>query len=421
MKCLLYILPKTSVIVFFWLLTLPFGWLHAQHIVQLPLFGKQASQSITSETGIQAVVVKADASLFGKIALKTKYGRFIPTIDEHYWPEDDLFHSNPIVFEQEVHTFELSGLSENEEAALYLMHLPEADMPDEPVRLRTHCEKPDMVYPAEWRTGLPAPEYNRIWNPVNNIILHHSATSNSLTNHLQLVRSIYTYHTEVNNWSDIGYNYLIANDGTIYAGRDPGELIHEDEVMGAHFCASNSGTMGVCILGTYTDTAPTNEALEALNRLLAWKTAKDSLPPHGIHPHPLIAQLDVIAAHRDGCATLCPGDAFITLFPQIRHNCNTSLEDCGIFLNINEVHYANEPIINPNPIYGNTFWLQHSGYTIKKVYLVDMKGGVLSPVILNNDSDNVQFAISCVPGIYLLHIETETRVMTKRIIKMNGH
>lgn len=411
---------KSAVIVCFWLLTLPFGWLQAQHIAHIHLYGKQTGQPITSETGIQAVVVKADASLFGKIALKTKYGKYIPTIDEHYWPEDGLFHSNPIVFEQDVRTFDLSGLSEGQKAALYLIYLPEADTAGKPVKLRTHCEKPAMVYPAEWRAGLPAPDYNRIWNPVSNIILHHSATSNSLTNHLQLVRSIYTYHTEVNNWSDIGYNYLIANDGTIYAGRDPGELIHEDEVMGAHFCASNSGTMGVCVLGTYTDTAPTNEALEALNQLLAWKTAKDSLPPHGTHSHPLNAQLDVIAAHRDGCATLCPGDAFINLFPQIRHNCNSSLEDCGIYLNINENFYTDEIHIRPNPMYGNTFWVHHSGHKIKKAYVLDMKGSLLSLVILKSDSDKTQFAINCLPGIYLLLIETETTLVTKKIIKING-
>ncbi len=419
MNKILQTLSRNPAILILWLSLAPLAFLSAQQVEYLQIRGQKKSLRLNPENKIHAIVVKAEASLFGELMIETEPGKFLPTIDEHHWPDDGLFHSNPLVFDEALSAFEVTGLPEGSQAGLYLIHVPDAVIEQKPVSLKTHCEKPEMIYPEVWRSGLPAPDYNRIWNPVNNIILHHSATSNSLTNHLQLVRSIYTYHTEVNRWSDIGYNYLIANDGTIYAGRDPGELIHEDEVLGAHFCASNTGTLGVCILGTYTDSAPTQEALEALNRLLSWKTAKDSLPPHGTHPHPLNPQLDVIAGHRDGCATLCPGDAFIDLFQQIRHNCNTTLEDCGIFLSINEYLPSNELLIRPNPLYGNTFSVSFPANTFNKAYLVDMKGTVFFPAIVQRNPGKITISTNCLPGIYVVVVETRTQTFTEKLIKLN--
>ena len=66
-------------------------------------------------------------------------------------------------------------------------------------------------------------------------MVHHSAGSNTNSNYTQVVRDIYLYHTQVNGcWSDIGYNYLVAQDGSIYNGRDPGAL-EQDDVLGRSF------------------------------------------------------------------------------------------------------------------------------------------------------------------------------------------
>ncbi|MBN2764430.1 MAG: N-acetylmuramoyl-L-alanine amidase [Bacteroidales bacterium] len=185
-----------------------------------------------------------------------------------------------------------------------------------------------MIEQSEWREGLSDPSYERVYTDVHNIIVHHSAGSNIDTNYTGIVRNIYIYHTEIRGWSDIGYNYLLAPDGTIFKGRDPGNL-EQDNVKGAHFCAANSGTMGICVMGTYIEVSPSQAALASLISLMNWKLGKDSLDPLGIYTHVLNSALPVIAGHRDGCATECPGEVFYHLLDSIRQEVQKAFNACG--------------------------------------------------------------------------------------------
>lgn len=181
---------------------------------------------------------------------------------------------------------------------------------------------------SEWRSGLPAPNYSRIFTEVSHVVIHHSAGSNTNTNYTQVVRDIYLYHTQVNGWSDIGYNYLISQDGTIYTGRDPagGE---QDNVLGAHFCGANSTTMGICLLGNYEEVQPNGNAINSLERIIAFKLNKENLNPYLSYPHEF-GMLGSIIGHRDGCSTLCPGENVYSLLGQIRTDTEQVLKDCSL-------------------------------------------------------------------------------------------
>lgn len=192
------------------------------------------------------------------------------------------------------------------------------------------CSEPEMIDQSEWRIGLTPPDYSRIETHTRNLIIHHTAGSNINTNYVQVVRNIYVDHTEIRGWSDIGYNYLIAKNGSIFKGRDPDHL-EQDNVLGAHFCASNSFTMGVSLLGNYTEIAPPDTAIQSLIKLLRWKAGKDSLNPLGESAHSLNFNLRVIAGHRDGCATECPGNEAYKLLPQFRNEVNNEFEACNYF------------------------------------------------------------------------------------------
>jgi hypothetical protein len=185
-----------------------------------------------------------------------------------------------------------------------------------------------MIDQSLWRAGLNDPDYERIFNQVHNIIIHHSAGSNTDTDYTNVIRNIYIYHTEVRGWSDIGYNYLIAQDGTIFKGRDPGTL-KQDEVLGAHFCNSNTGTLGICVMGSYSELAAPAISIQSLVDLITWKLGKDSIDPLGIYPHPLNQNLPVIAGHRDGCSTECPGDSIYYSLESIRNQVITKFDNCG--------------------------------------------------------------------------------------------
>ncbi|MFW5852194.1 MAG: N-acetylmuramoyl-L-alanine amidase [Bacteroidota bacterium] len=229
-------------------------------------------------------------------------------------------------------------------SGIYVQPFTKTEKPSTVQLKSSSCSNvPSMIYQEEWRTGLPAPDYERIYTETKNIIIHHSAGSNSEANYTDVIRNIYTYHTEIREWDDIGYNYLIAQNGVIYAGRDPGEF-PQDMVQGAHFSGNNAHTLGICVLGNYEEVSVPDTAYQSLQKLITWKCAKDSLQPLLTAPHPLNSKLPVIAGHTDGAATLCPGDYLYNSLPILRNEVADSLRQCGytIATDLPEIAFHNQ-------------------------------------------------------------------------------
>ncbi len=204
---------------------------------------------------------------------------------------------------------------------------PTIRLPGGREELASDCADPiDYVPQSTWRDGLPAPNYTRSYHTVFHNVVHHSAGSNTNTNYTQVVRDIYLFHTQVNGWSDIGYNYLISQDGTIYAGRDPGNG-DQDMVRGAHFCGANSGTLGVCLLGNFETATPTNEAWISLESLLTFQLINQGLDPFDSYSHSL-GTLGTIVGHREGCATLCPGENVFSQLQNLKASLSSNIQSC---------------------------------------------------------------------------------------------
>jgi hypothetical protein len=246
--------------------------------------------------------------------------------DEHPPSEVSYQVSNLLVFDQPVDQFKFYSATLRGEISFSFINASGEKKSDSPA-LRTNrshraaaaCKEPEFVPQQKWRAGLPAPTYTRRATSVEHLIVHHSATFNTLTNYENVVRNIYLFHTQENKWSDIGYNYLIAQDGTIFEGRSSGsQSVDNDNVQGAHFCGQNGGTMGICLLGNYNTAEPTDTAVASLERLAAWKVDKEGLDPLGERTHPANASLETIAGHRNGCATECPGNNLYARLPAIR-------------------------------------------------------------------------------------------------------
>ncbi|UCH14776.1 MAG: N-acetylmuramoyl-L-alanine amidase [Bacteroidales bacterium] len=275
-----------------------------------------------------------------------------------------------------------------------------------------------MIDQQIWREGLPEPDYERIIHNVRNIIIHHSATSNDLTDYTNVVRNIYLSHTQVNGWSDIGYNYVIAQDGTIYKGRDPG-IYEQDNVMGAHFCSSNSGTMGICLLGNYVNIYPAQESLYALINLLTWKTGKDSLNPYGTSSHPLNPDLNIIAGHRDGCSTLCPGDSIYEMLGFTRQETSGKLKSCGYnyFSSI-----ASEGSLPEIQIYqcqaDKTVKININDLYVTKICLADLQGRIILSCNIHklNNNQYYFYTDTLSPGIYFVVIISDKSLFSEKII-----
>jgi N-acetylmuramoyl-L-alanine amidase/Secretion system C-terminal sorting domain len=183
------------------------------------------------------------------------------------------------------------------------------------------CDKPAIIAASEWRKGLTPPKEAPAKTTVKHVIVHHSAGSNTTTNFLEAVRNIYTFHTTPppngNGWNDVGYNFLITQDGTIFQGRDGQDIMEGDNVLGAHFCGKNGGTMGICLLGNYNEVQPSNASIKSLINLAGWKLGKEKLPVIGQFQH-TNGLLNIVSGHRDGCATECPGNNLYAKLSELR-------------------------------------------------------------------------------------------------------
>lgn len=183
--------------------------------------------------------------------------------------------------------------------------------------------RPRVVSRIEW--GCPDGDKQRgtpSYSPVTHLIVHHTADG-PISDYPAWIRAIWAFHVNSNGWADIGYNFLVAPDGTIFEGRAGG-----DNVIGAHFSCQNAGTLGVSLLGNFMRQQTTPEAFHALEQVLRWQATRIGLNPlgEGLHAGSRLT-MPRISSHRDGnpspttCTrTDCPGDVLYSQLPLLRWN-----------------------------------------------------------------------------------------------------
>ncbi|MET8952438.1 peptidoglycan recognition protein family protein [Streptomyces sp. NPDC004393] len=191
------------------------------------------------------------------------------------------------------------------------------DTPTERTRQAYAAPRPRIVSRSGWGADESLREPDFLYtDTVKAAFVHHTATGNNYTcaQAPSVIRSIYRYHVVSSGWRDIGYNFLVDRCGTIYEGRAGGV---EKPVQGAHTLGFNGDTTGIAVIGTYSSTAPTAAAVDAIARLTAWKLGLFGVDPRAktylesgggnLYPKGENVRLNVISGHRDGFATECPG------------------------------------------------------------------------------------------------------------------
>lgn len=299
----------------------------AQSQAQVTRWNTEQSDLRTTNHPVTAVVVRSESFQGNSVTLHIDGISYDIPYDPDA-PEYTYFISLPkvISFPREIspETFEVSLIYSGETPKLKSRNR----------RVANDCnEAPPTIPQSEWRAGLPEPNYNRAYTNVQHVIVHHAAGSNTNTNYTQVVRDIYMYHTQSNGWSDVGYNYLIAQNGAIYNGRDPADG-EQDNVRGAHFCGKNSYTMGICLLGNYETAQPTSSTLESLEQLIAFKLEKEGIDPLDSSAHPTGKMVEHIAGHRDGCATACPGTNVYVKLDDVRAGVQEKMTQCDTMLRV---------------------------------------------------------------------------------------
>ena len=172
----------------------------------------------------------------------------------------------------------------------------------------TAVGQPGIILRSQWRARSSGNCSNpRYGDATKAAVIHHTVGSNSYSKSASagIVRSIQAYHMEANDWCDIGYNFLVDRYGQVFEGRGGGIA---RQVRAAHSGNSkvNELTMGVSLMGTFTESGPTSAMKEATARLVAWRFSQSRLPAEGKVSIGGVT-LNRIAGHRDVRSTACPG------------------------------------------------------------------------------------------------------------------
>ncbi|HEX6714526.1 MAG TPA: N-acetylmuramoyl-L-alanine amidase, partial [Thermoleophilaceae bacterium] len=234
--------------------------------------------------------------------------------------------------------------------------------------------QPSVLRRADWQAdeslrydSSGAEVWPAAYYPVQKLIVHHTAGQNNDPDPPATIRAIYYYHAVTQGWGDIGYNFLIDEQGRIYEGRHTldyalGTSPTEEDASGnvvtaAHAQGYNSGTVGVALLGTLTNQDATPAAREALEKLLAWEADRHALDPNGssLYTNPVNGTQKTfpnIAGHRDVGATECPGGVFYATLPAIRNDVASMLAG------------SPPPAPNPSVVTGTATSISRTGATL---------------------------------------------------------
>ncbi len=281
------------------------------------------------------------------------------------------------------------------------------------------CPLPEFEDRNDWCSTANCPEHpSPETTPVSHLIVHHSFTPNTSSDWAATVRSIWDSHVNGRGWSDIGYNWLIDPNGVIYQGRN-------DNILGAHFCSQNGRTMGVCVMGDFTSITPSTEAIESLERLLAWKSCDRDIEPLQSSFHPSSGlTLENISGHRDGCNTACPGDSFHPLLPSVRQGVVDLIEDnCATVATDDNTWLMKESLIlSPNPVkdlFSIQFQSESTGNLDWKIMNAHQQVLLFGQASKENLFFKKDISIDeLAAGIYFLQLDIEGKTGLWKIVKL---
>ncbi|XP_008062087.1 peptidoglycan recognition protein 3 isoform X1 [Carlito syrichta] len=150
----------------------------------------------------------------------------------------------------------------------------------------THC--PKMNLPAKYV-----------------IIIHTAGTTCNISTDCQtLVRNLQSYHMDTQDFCDIGYHFLVGQDGGVYEGVG----WHS---QGSHTYGFNDIALGIAFMGYFVERPPNAAALEAAQDLIQCAVVEGYLTPNYL-----------LLGHSDVVNILSPGKALyeiISTWPHFKH------------------------------------------------------------------------------------------------------
>ena len=131
------------------------------------------------------------------------------------------------------------------------------------------------------------------------LVIHHSATQSGS------VQSIHRQHQQRKEadgtaWLGIAYHFVIGNGNGMRDGEVQATFRWQQQLHGAHAgnALFNARGIGICLIGNFEETAPSNQQLDALKKLVTQLAARYQIPRRQVIGHSAVR------------STQCPGRLF---------------------------------------------------------------------------------------------------------------
>ncbi|XP_013145005.1 PREDICTED: peptidoglycan recognition protein 1-like isoform X2 [Papilio polytes] len=160
-----------------------------------------------------------------------------------------------------------------------------------------------IVSRTDWLAQPVEGPLDKIVQPVPWVIITHTATESCYIQSqcVLAVRLIQSFHIESRKWFDIGYNFLVGGDGSVYFGRGW-------NYIGAHTKGYNKYSIAIAFIGTFNNEPPPKQQIDACKKLIK----------HGVEIG-VITKDYKLFAHRQLMSTLSPGDKLFDIIKEWPH------------------------------------------------------------------------------------------------------
>lgn len=168
---------------------------------------------------------------------------------------------------------------------------------DNPVgQLRQGLAPASLVNPRSAWQAKATPECGTVHFP-EYVTVHHTVTPNNDTAPPESrLRSIQAYHMDSRGWCDIGYHFVVSQDGRLWQGRS------DEQRTGAHVGSHNTSNVGVAFLGDFQTAPVPQPMLDSAAQLVQWLGDTYSFP----------LNRERVLGHREWSDTTeCPGDQLL--------------------------------------------------------------------------------------------------------------
>ncbi|OHB61437.1 MAG: hypothetical protein A2167_04330 [Planctomycetes bacterium RBG_13_46_10] len=168
--------------------------------------------------------------------------------------------------------------------------------------------KPRLSTPAPGRAVSGGEGLTQGWVPPSSvekkwtaIVIHHSGTKNGDS-------AIFDkWHRENNHWQGVGYDFVVGNGSNSGNGEVEVTYRWQKQVTGAHVGGTpgnwaNKDAVGICLVGDFNKTQPTNAQMQSLVKLVRFLQNRYGIPRSRVYGHKDTPGV--------GTVTDCPGRNF---------------------------------------------------------------------------------------------------------------